>query len=259
MSDPRLDNQRILITGTTSGIGLGLMKHYAAQGWTVTAVNRRRDEALEKQFPKVDFQHFDVRDLDAARKYFREAAAANRLPSLYFLSAGVNKVDNVDGFDMDVFREVVEIDLMGVMNLVSAALPYRRGKKSVFVAVSSTTNIFANPNCMGYFVSKLALHRSFQLFDQAYRKDGLRFKSIVLGPVATGIFVSGKLASKLQSTVRDLITVSVDDAVPPIARFIHSNCKTLYYSKPAVLLMLALRLANMILPGFYKGSAPPKE
>ncbi|HEY4499713.1 MAG TPA: SDR family oxidoreductase [Candidatus Paceibacterota bacterium] len=252
----QLENQHVLITGTNSGIGFGLMQHYAAQGWRVTAVNRRKDESLEKKFPKVNFQYFDVRDMDSIRTYFKEAATTNRLPSIYILSAGINKVDNLDGFSIDVYQEVMDINLMGVMNFVSEALRYRKNRATTFVAASSTSNLFANPNCLGYFVSKLALYRSFQMFNRAYRKDGMRFKSVVLGPVATGIFVSGKLASKLQSTVRDVITVSVDQAVPPIVRFIHSNRETLYYPKSAVLLMFALRIANMILPGFYKGSAP---
>ncbi len=253
------ENQHILITGTTSGIGLGILKHYHAEGWTVTAVNRTKNESLEKQFPGVDFQHFDVRDLESIKKYFRDAAGRNQIPTLYFLSAGVNKVDNDEDFSVDVFKEVMDINYQGVMNFVAEALPRVLGKKAMFVGASSTTNLFANPNCVGYFVSKLAVYRTFKMMDQKHRAGGIRFKSIVLGPVATGIFVSSKLASKLQSFVRDAIRVTVEESVPKIVRFIDSNCGTFYYPKPAVLLFITLRFVNNVFPGFYKGSAPPKE
>ncbi len=253
------DNRHILITGTTSGIGLGILKHYHAQGWTVTAVNRTQNDALEKQFPGTDFQHFDVRDLASVKKYFTEAAAKNKIPTLYFLSAGVNKVDNVGDFDLEIFKEVMDINYQGVMNFVAEALPRVQGRRAVFVGASSTTNLFANPNCVGYFVSKLAIYRTFKMMDQKYRASGIRFKSIILGPVATGIFVSGKLSSKLQATVRDVITVTVEESVPKIVRFIHSNCTAFYYPKLAVLLFITLRIINNLIPGFYKGSAPSEK
>lgn len=250
------DNQHILITGTTSGIGLGMMRHFDRAGWTVTAVNRRKDPEFEKLFPKVRFEHFDVRDLESVRRYFKAAAAEGRLPSVYFLSAGINKVDNVGKVDIDIFKEVMDINLTGVMNFVSEAVPLRDGKKTLFVGASSTTNIFANPNCLAYYVSKWAVHKTFRMMDRTYRSRGLRFKTLVLGPVATNIFVSGKLASRLQSAVRDFITVSVDETVPKIARFMDSDCGTLYHTKTACALFLALRAVSAVFPGFYKGSAP---
>lgn len=252
-------NRHVLITGTTSGLGLGLMKHYHAQGWEVTAVNRRKDEKLEREFSSVHFQHFDVRDLESVKKYFKDSAASGKIPTLYILSAGINKVDNVEGFDLAIYKEVMDVNATGVMNFVSEALPLAQGKRACFVGASSTTNIFANPNCLGYLVSKWAVWKMFKLLDQKHKASGVRFKTLVLGPVATNIFVSGKLASKLQATVRDFITVTVDESVPPIVKFIHHGCNAFYYPKRAVILMIALRLVSAVFPNFYKGSAPSKN
>lgn len=253
-----METKHILITGTTSGIGLGILKHYHALGWKITAMNRRRDAALENNFPNVAFHLCDVRDLDAVKRYFQQAAVAKQLPSLYFLSAGINKVDNAGDFSVETFREVMEINVMGVSNFVATALPYLRDQKGVFVAASSTSNIFPNPNCLGYYISKLTLYEMFKRLDQAHRQNGIRFKTLVLGPIATNIFVSGKLSSKLQSSVRDLITVSVDQAIPPIVRFIHSPRQVFYYPKIACALFYFLRVANSFLP-LYKGSVPTEK
>ncbi len=253
-----INPKHILITGTTSGIGQGIMKHYVSQGWKVTAFNRRKDENLEKQYPQVEFKLIDVRDVPAIKKYFEEASKTG-LPSMYFLGAGINKVDNVGGFSLETFREVTEINLFGVLNVLSEALPRLQGAEKepvTFICASSTTNIFANPNCLSYYVTKFAVYKIFQMMGQAYKGRGIAFKSIVLGPVATNIFVSGKLASKMQAMARDIIMVTVDDAIPKIVKFIHSSCKVFYYPKPAVLLFTALRLVTTFYPGFYKGSAP---
>lgn len=250
-----MEDKHILITGTTSGIGLGILRHYHASGWKITAMNRRRDPGLEEEFPGVFFHHCDVQDLESIRRYFKQASESGRLPSLYFLSAGINKVDNLGEFSIDTFREVMEINLMGVFHVVAAALPYLTHQKAVFVAASSTANIFPNPNCLGYYTSKLALYKMFKIMDRIHRPNGVRFKTLVLGPVATNIFASGKLSSKIQSAVRDFIAISVDQAIPPIVRFIHSNRQVFYYPKTACAFFYLLRIANAFLP-VYKGSAP---
>lgn len=252
-----MQNRHILITGTTSGIGLGILKHYHRQNWKITAINRRKSPELEKEFPGITFHTFDVRDLESVKKYFQTAAQSDQLPSLYFLGAGINKVDNVDGFSVEIFKKVMDVNLDGVLNFAGTALPYLKGREAVFVAASSTTNIFANPNCLGYQMSKLALYKIFKSMDKIYNPQGIRFKTLVLGPIATNIFVSGKLASKLQSKVREIITLTVDESIPPIVRFIHSNSNVFYYPKRACLLFCALRIVSAIFPGFYKGSAPP--
>jgi len=90
----------------------------------------------------------------------------------------------------------------------------------------------------------------------AHKNRGIRFKTLVLGPVATNIFGSAKLASKVQETVRDLITVSVDQAVGSIVRFIHSDRQAFFYPKHSCLLYYAVRIATSIFPRLYKGSAP---
>lgn len=250
--------RHILITGATSGIGLGLLKAYSSMGWRVTAINRRTDPALEAKFPDAHFHHFDVRDLEAVEKYFRQAAQADDLPSVYVLSAGINKVDNLGLLSLQVFRDVLETNLMGVLNFVTLALPHAVSGDTTFVCTSSTTNFFPNPNGLGYYVSKLALYRIFKKLDEMHRGRGIRFKTLVLGPISTNIFVGSQLASKLQTRVRDLITVSVEEAVPPIVRFLGSGRQTFYYPKRSCALFLLLMLVHFIYPGFYKGSAPPR-
>ena len=246
--------RRVLITGTTSGIGQGLMKHYYDQSWEITAVNRRQDRDLESRFPGVQFKTFDVRDLEAVRSYFKEASEKGELPELYYLNAGINKVDCLEMFSVDVFREVLEINLMGVLTFIDAAFPYLRRRQATFVATSSTSNIFPNPNNLAYYISKTAESKIFRLLDRRFRLNGLRFKTVILGPVATNIFAGGALNSKLQTRIRDFLTVSVEKAVPAITRFVSSQKEVLYYPKIAVFVFLLAAFLQKLFPGLYKGS-----
>lgn len=248
---------RVLITGTTSGIGRGLLTFYDRAGWSVVACNRRQDAALEADHPRTQFLTIDVRDRAAINAYFDQAAAAKELPNLYYLNAGINRVDNLDGFALDVFQEVMDINLTGVLNFVDAALKRLGDQPAVFIVSSSTSNIFPNPNNLGYYVSKLGEAEMFRFMDQRYRDRGWRFKSLILGPVATNIFAGGTLSSKLQARVRDFLTVTVDDVVPRIARFAESRRQSFSYTKTAVLVFRTAALVKKLYPRFYQGSAPP--
>lgn len=247
---------RILITGATSGIGLGILKAYYEKGWEVTAINRRQVPELENQFPKARFEHFDVRDAGAVKRYFEEATRKEELPAIYFLSAGINKPDNAEFFSIDVFREVLETDLTSVFEFIAHALPLAK-EGTIFVGASSTTNIFPNPSCLAYCISKRGLHDAFKLLDHKHKDNGIRFKSLILGPIATNIFAPGGTLSKAQTMVRNALTVSVETSIPPMVRFIEGNCQAFYYPKFSCLFFWALNCVNKIIP-LYGGSGSLK-
>jgi NADP-dependent 3-hydroxy acid dehydrogenase YdfG len=251
-------NRRVLITGTTSGIGRGLLRHYHDQGWDILAVNRRSDPELERAYPGVHFHVTDVREAAKVTELVKSLAEKNELPDIWYLNAGINKVDNAENFDLETFREVLEINLLGVLTFVSAALPLLKDKGSTFVTTSSTSNIFPNPNNLGYYVTKWSGAEIFRLLDERHKKRGIRFKALILGPVATNIFAGGVLTSKLQTRVRDFLMLAVDDVVPRIARFVASRRRVFYFSKTAVAVFLLAALVKKVMPGFYKGSAPAK-
>jgi NAD(P)-dependent dehydrogenase (short-subunit alcohol dehydrogenase family) len=70
----------VLITGTTSGLGLGLLKHYADSGVRVVAVNRRRVAELEAQYSSVRFARVDVSSAKDVEALVRDLAASGELP-----------------------------------------------------------------------------------------------------------------------------------------------------------------------------------
>ena len=230
--------QRVLITGTTSGIGLGLLRYYAQQGWDVVSFNRRRDPALESYFPGARFLSIDVCDREAIRAYFREAAARDELPQIYYLNAGINKADNAGSFSLDIFEEVMKINFTGVLNFIDAALPLLPGRKAVFVFTSSTSIIFPNASYLSYYISKLGITKIFRLWGARYRNKGIVFKTLVLGPVETELLDTGSAPDSLEGRIRKLVTVNPDKLVPKIVAFVHSRRKTFYYSKGAFLLYL---------------------
>jgi NAD(P)-dependent dehydrogenase (short-subunit alcohol dehydrogenase family) len=223
-------------------------------GDEVFVFNRRQEPTLAVEVPSAQVFIGDVRDRAVVERFIVEAAASDKMPDLFFLNAGINKADHQSAFDLDAFTEVMDTNLNGVLNFIAAALPRLGTKPVTFVASSSTSTIFPNPNSMGYFVSKLAEARLFRLFDRRYRSRGWRFKTLILGPIATDLVAQGVLASRFQAKLRDLLTAKVEDAAARIARFVDSRRQTLYYTKAAAAVFSAAAIAGAILPLGYKGA-----
>jgi len=72
-----ISNNKILITGGASGIGLGLTEHFVKEENTVIVCGRREDTLKEavKKFPKVITKSCDLSLADEREKLYEWIAA----------------------------------------------------------------------------------------------------------------------------------------------------------------------------------------
>lgn len=246
--------EHVLITGTTSGIGRGLMDLYARNGAKIIAVNRRRDLPMESLYPNIRFMQVDVQDSQGIADLIADLAARNELPTTFILNAGVNKIDNDPLFSLQAFRETININLLGALNFVAPLITRRTQlPETRIVAISSTVNYVANPYCIGYYLSKNALTQSFKVFYEMYRDTNLKFKWVVLGPVLTKITSSSDKFPKIMSRIKDLFSVSVEKTAEVIAGFAASKRACLIFPLRARFLFRTMWLAQQLIPGFYRG------
>ena len=150
-----MDDQSVLITGTTSGIGRGLLQLYAKQAVKVISVNRVRVAELEAQHPSVRFECVDVRSAESVETLVRDLAASGDLPDVFILNAGINRLDNDEAFDLPLYREVIDTNLYGALNFIAplTRVPAARVERHI-VAISSMINYAGNPYGLGYATSK---------------------------------------------------------------------------------------------------------
>ena len=244
----------VLITGTTSGLGRGLLQHYAEQAVKVISVNRRRVEALESQYPSVRFECVDVRSAERVENLVRDLAASGDLPDVLILNAGINRLDNDDAFDLPLYREVVDTNLYGALNFIA---PLTRvptsGVARHIVAVSSMVNYAGNPYGLGYYTSKKALTACFDVWADMYVGTDLVFKQVMLGPVHTAIHTRGDKLPHWMVRIKSLSSASLDDAVRAISRFAPTRQRKLIYPLRALPSFGAIWLGRRLLPGFFHG------
>lgn len=245
--------QRVLITGTTTGIGRALLEHYVSQGALVTAVNRREVPELAQQFPTVSFRCVDVRARQDVSELIQELEVSGLLPELFILNAGINRVDNDETFELSAFKEVLDTNLYGVLNFIEPLTRLPVGTQRRVIAVGSLASHVGNPYGLGYHVSKRALAACFRVWSKMYARTDLTFQQVLLGPVSTPIYTMSAELPSWMATVRDLASVPARAAAEAIARLATTPCATLVYPRRAVPLYLGMAFCQRFVPGLFDG------
>lgn len=249
-----MEAKSVLITGTTSGLGRGLLQHYARERLRVISVNRRRVPELESQYPSVRFECVDVRAAAGVERLVGELAASGELPDLYILNAGVNRLDNDAPFDLSAYREVMDTNLFGVLNFIGplSALP-PAGVERHIVAISSMVKYAGNPHGLGYTTSKQAVTACFDVWARMYAGTDLVFQQVMLGPVDTAIYTMPDRFPSWMTRVKELASASIEEAVVAIARFARTRKKKLIYPVRALPLFGAMWVGQRLVPRFLDG------
>ena len=153
----------ILVTGGTSGIGLGLALRWQAAGNTVVVAGRRTEllDRIAAEHPGIGTLELDV--ADPASIAAATATVLDRFPDLDVLvnAAGIMQPEDVrDPAALAVAEATVTTNLLGTIRMVSALLPHLLGRDDAAVLTVSSglafTPLRLTPT---YNATKAAVHQ----------------------------------------------------------------------------------------------------
>ena len=145
-----------LVTGAGSGMGRATAEMFLERGWTTLAVDIAPVDLSATNGRLVPIEA-DVRDRAAL-----EAALAEHLPDL---GGAIDAVANVAGIyppstletvTPELFHRVFDVNVLGVINVMAAALPYLR-QGSAIVNFASVDGFVVSPGQLVYGASKAAV------------------------------------------------------------------------------------------------------
>lgn len=178
----------VFITGGTSGIGLALLRRYVAEGHRVAAFalpEASPDPVFDGNATRAVLYAGDVRDAEALRRAV--ASFAQGRLDLMIACAGIN-----NGFAAAAWpsfpreREIVEVNVLGVLNAFEAALavmgPARGGQ---LAAVASASGLLGIPGSAGYSASKAAVITLCEAYAIELARHGIGVTCVAPGFVAT--------------------------------------------------------------------------
>jgi len=186
--------RHIAITGASSGLGAALARLYARPGVTLSLTGRNTDrlarvaDQCRAAGSEVATAVLDVTDAPGMDQWLRQRDAM-RAFELVIANAGVGGAGVIapdSGESGPVARQILEINLIGVINTVTPLLPGFVARRHGHIAImSSLAGFIALPDAPTYSASKAAV----RLYGHALRRrvvsQGVWVSVICPGFVAT--------------------------------------------------------------------------
>ncbi|MFC4472446.1 SDR family oxidoreductase [Streptomyces xiangluensis] len=209
----KMTGNTILITGGTSGIGLGLALRLHEAGNKVIVAGRRKEllDETTAEHPGIDALVLDVADPDSIARA-RETVAASH-PGLNVLvnNAGIMLRENLlDPAELPVAEDHVTVNLLGTVRMTYAFLPLLMGKDdAVVMNVTSALAFVPYPSTPTYSATKAALHSfSESLRIQLAGAAGVQVIEVVPPGVRTTLL--GQQDSDNSMPLDDFLTETLD-------------------------------------------------
>lgn len=159
-------NRNAVITGASSGIGLGIAEAFAAAGYSLVvngiatpAEARSLTERLQqKGAEKVLFHAADLTDPEQCAALIRDAAAQLGAIDILVNDAGIQHVAPVERFPVDRWDAVLAVNLSAAFHTIRAVLPGMQERRNGrIINVASVHGLVGSIHKSAYVAAKHGL------------------------------------------------------------------------------------------------------
>lgn len=194
----------VIITGASSGIGKALAENLASRQAKVVIAARNSDKleslrtALEKLNPNILAIKTDVSIEADCRELVEQTVATFGRIDILINNAGISMRALFEDTDLDVIRQLMDINFWGSVFCTKFALPHILSQQGSVVGVSSIAGYKGLPGRTGYSASKFALQGFLEVLRIENMKKGLHVLIACPGFTASNIRKSSLTADGTQ-------------------------------------------------------------
>ena len=191
----RLQDRVIVITGAASGLGEAVALQAAKEGAKLSLIDMNADglarckQDIQDAYPETEVLAFcaDVSDEAAVKSYVDETVKAYGRIDGFYNNAGIEgRQALIPDYDLDVFKKVIDINLMGVYYGVRHVIPVMREQNyGRIVNTASVGGIRGVLNQTPYVASKHAVSGMTKNVALEFAKEGIVSNAIAPGAILT--------------------------------------------------------------------------
>ena len=181
----------LLITGTSSGIGLSTAVVAAGAGYRVVATLRNPDSggaltaAAAAAGVELDVRTLDVTEADSIQDCLDGIVADHGSLDVLVNNAGAGYVGTIENVSMEDMRRVMETNYFSVVAVTKAAMPHLRASGGRVISVSSVGGAVGQPFNEAYCAAKFAVEGFLESLAPVAATVGVLVSIIEPGPVTT--------------------------------------------------------------------------
>lgn len=181
-------SKRVLITGSSRGIGASIARRLANEYEVVLHARSKSDELLKMASELgAKFMTFDVADTAAAKEAIEADIEANGVYYGVVLNAGITRDNTFVGLSDEEWFDVIDVNLNGFYNVLRPALmPMIRARKPArIVTLSSVSGVIGNRGQVNYSASKAGIIGASKALAVELASRGITVNCVAPGLIKT--------------------------------------------------------------------------
>lgn len=234
-----MQSKIIVITGSSSGVGLTLANYFHDKGHQVYGLSRTaKGQERFKHIPT------DVSNKENVQQSFRQIfAETNQKVDILINNAGIGMLGAVEDATKQDIEKLLDVNVYGTIYTMQEVLPVMRKQASGYILnVSSIASNNGLPFRGYYSASKAMVDRLIEAARLENRKTGIEISTLNFGDIKTNIaegrvksFVSKFYQQKFDAMVADIdhevtLGTPTEDLIPIIENILNQkNLKPHYY------------------------------
>ncbi|KGQ63736.1 SDR family NAD(P)-dependent oxidoreductase [Gallibacterium anatis] len=234
-----LTNKKVIVTGSSEGIGLSIAKLFAKLGATVAITSRHPPKDINKFLSEITKSggcaSYYCADLSI------ESDCKNLVENFIHDFGGIDiLINNVGGLvgrkkltemDQDFIQKVFSLNILSAQNMTKYSLPYliksakqENWTSSVIILGSFAAYMGGGPGASLYAASKAWLHTINKSWAIAYAKQGIRFNVVAPGTIDTAFHADkDEFTREMINKTIPLGRFGTPDEVAPAFAFLASH------------------------------------
>lgn len=187
----KLAEKVVLLTGASSGIGWATAHALAGAGCQLSLAARTAGrlqelaDALSARGARALATPTDLAQPDDIRCLIEQTAATFGRVDILINNAGVGQYDLAAEMDLEELRYLLEVNLLGPIQLIQQSLPLMAGRGGLIINISSIIGRRATPFAASYCASKAALERFAESLRLELKPRRIRVSTVYPGITAT--------------------------------------------------------------------------